>query len=66
MLHDAGGGAAARNVSTPGRSDRAHVAEDAGDVNNDGEDKIVVLRDAGRGAAAWNEAGTAVVGGPLL
>ena len=30
MLRDAGGGAAARNVLTPGRSDRTHVAEDAG------------------------------------
>ena len=40
--------------------------KDAGDVDDDGEDEIVVLRDAGGGAAAWNEAGTAVVGGPLL
>ena len=59
VLRDAGGGTAARNVSTPGRSDRAHVVEDVGDVDDDEEDEIVVLR--GTRPAAEVRAG-----GPLL
>ena len=49
-------------MQTPRRSEGAHVAEHASDVDDDGEDEVDVLRDAGEGAAARNEAGAVVVG----